>query len=140
MIGSCFCEKVKFEVSGVIPKLYQCHCSMCRKVTSSTSNTAFIIPKENFNWLSGTSDIKTYQKPTGYRVDFCTSCGSTVPNMYRNIEFWVPAGLLDGALELEISNHLCVSSKASWDEISDKGKQHDGVPDLHHITSCSNGR
>lgn len=135
MIGSCFCENVKFKITGITPKLYQCHCSMCRKVTSSASNTAFIIPKDNFKWLSGINDIKTYEKPTGYRVDFCSSCGSTLPNMYRDIEFWVPAGLLNGVLELEVSNHLCVSSKASWDVISDNGKQFDGVPELHHIIS-----
>jgi len=135
MIGSCFCENVKFEVTGITPKLYQCHCSMCRKVTSSTSNTAFIIPKGNLKWLAGVSEIKTYLKPTGYRVDFCTSCGSTLPNLYRDIEYWVLAGLLNDAVGLEISNHLCVSSKASWNEIFDKGKQYEGAPELHHITS-----
>ncbi|NQZ30453.1 MAG: GFA family protein [Oceanospirillaceae bacterium] len=135
MIGSCFCEGVKFEVYGIVPKLYQCHCSMCRKVTSSTSNTAFIIPKENFKWIAGNNNIKTYRKPTGYRVDFCIDCGSTVPNEYRDKEMWIPAGLLDETLNLNISNHLCVSSRASWDEISDVGKQYDGVPEMHHITS-----
>jgi len=135
MIGSCFCGGVKFEVNGITPKLYQCHCSMCRKVTSSTSNTAFIIPIDNFKWISGDSFIKTYKKPTGYRVDFCTECGSTVPNIYRDIQVWIPAGLLDNPQELTISNHLCVSSKANWDEISDNGKQHAGVPELDSITS-----
>ena len=57
---------------------------MCRKVTSSTSNTAFILLKENFKCLSGNSSIKTYEKSNGYRIEFCIGCGSTVPNLFRD--------------------------------------------------------
>ena len=136
MFGSCFCENIKFEISGITPKLYQCHCSMCRKVTSSSANTGCIIPKENFSWLT-TNDITSFLKPTGYRVDFCPICGSTVPNPYRDNAFWIPMGLLDGEYNLQISNHLCVSSKASWERISDNAKQHNGVPNINQIATHS---
>ena len=29
--GSCLCGRVRFEVTAPFPKLYQCHCSLCRK-------------------------------------------------------------------------------------------------------------
>lgn len=135
MKGSCFCKQIKFEVHGITPILYQCHCSMCRKVTSSTSNTAFIIPKKNFRWLENEGNISSFEKSTGYRVDFCIVCGSTVPNEYQNTMYWVPAGLLDDTSGLTISNHLCVSSKASWDTILDAGEQHQGVPAINSIIS-----
>ena len=135
MKGSCFCEEVIFEVLGVEPVLYQCHCSMCRKVTSSSCNTAYIVPQENFKWLSKIDNIQSFTKPSGYRVDFCKCCGSPVPNLFGENDVWVPAGLLDEDYGLEISNHLCVSSKASWDEISGKGKKHKGVPELQCIKS-----
>ena len=41
-----------------------------------------------------------------------------MPNLLRGTEYlWVPAGLLDGDLPLQISAHLCVASKASSDTI-----------------------
>jgi len=38
---------------------------------------------------------------------------------------FVPAGLITlGGDELKIAHHIWVDSKANWDEIGDKGKQH----------------
>lgn len=135
MFGSCFCESIKFEVAVSSPAIYQCHCSMCRKVTSSTSNTAFITAKENFKWICGSENITAYCKPAGYRVNFCNSCGSTVPNDYQEQYVWVPVGLLEGEHDFKIANHLCVASKASWDMIADSGQQYSAVPELAQIIS-----
>ena len=30
MQGKCLCGGVRFTLSGEIPNLYQCHCSLCR--------------------------------------------------------------------------------------------------------------
>lgn len=128
--GSCFCGTVKFEVvtdSDSI-ELYQCHCSMCRKVTGSTANTAFLISLESVQWVSGQSNIRSYSKPTGYCVDFCSTCGSTVPNVLRNTQYWVPAGLMDEEPKFKIKSHICVESKTEWDEIGGDATQHRGVP------------
>ncbi len=38
MHGQCLCGAVKFEILGPLPKLYQCHCSLCRKQSGSASN------------------------------------------------------------------------------------------------------
>ena len=43
MQGKCLCGQVAFEILGAVPKLYQCHCSLCRKQGGSTSNTATIV-------------------------------------------------------------------------------------------------
>jgi len=29
MRGKCLCGAIRFELNGVIPNLYQCHCSLC---------------------------------------------------------------------------------------------------------------
>ncbi|WP_461535230.1 GFA family protein [Spongorhabdus nitratireducens] len=129
MKGSCFCETVQFEVSGPIPGLYQCHCSMCRKVTGAAANAAFLIPKQQLQWLAGGDQIKTYRKPTGYCVSFCTHCGSTVPNIFRDTQYWVPAGLLESDEGLEVKQHICVASKAEWDEIGGDAHQYDALPE-----------
>ncbi|MGL1066984.1 GFA family protein, partial [Vibrio vulnificus] len=28
--GNCLCGEVSFELSGELPPIYQCHCSLCR--------------------------------------------------------------------------------------------------------------
>jgi hypothetical protein len=46
----------------------------------------------------------------------CSNCGSIVPNPFRDKPYvWVPAGALDDSQPLEIAVHICVGSKASWD-------------------------
>ncbi len=118
MKGSCLCGEVTFALKGEIPNLYQCHCSLCRKVSGSSSNSAMLIKSENFSWLAGQHRISSYARSSGFRSDFCSSCGSPLPNPLKNGNgYWIPVGLLEGTSALEIGAHLYVNSKAPWDII-----------------------
>jgi hypothetical protein len=118
MRGQCLCGQVAFEISGALPNIYQCHCSLCRKATGSSSNAAFFVSAKNFHWLSGASNISTFIKPTGYNASFCSTCGSPAPIHIEPItSYWVPAGLLDEPTNLKVAAHLHTGSKAAWDEI-----------------------
>ncbi len=140
MRGKCLCETVEFEILGATPKLYQCHCSLCRKQGGSTSNTATIVPLKNFRWLSGQERISSFVKPTGFRSDFCSTCGSTVPNPLRTTPYyWVPSGMLDGSEKLEIAVHLYVGSKASWDTAELSGTQYETMPDWRTFIGALKG-
>lgn len=133
MRGKCLCGKIEFEIAGTAKKLYQCHCSLCRKQSGSTSNTSFIVAAEKLRWICGQENITSYVKPSGFRSDFCCQCGSPVPNPLRNTPyFWVPAGLLDND-RLEIVAHLHVASKASWDTILAAGTRYDSMPRLSEL-------
>lgn len=115
MRGEFLCGEVAFEIEGELPNLYQCHCSLCRKATGSTANAATFVEGKRFCWLSGQSNISSFQKPTGYRSDFCSVCGSLVPNQLRDTDLiWVPAGLLDEGTASQVSVHLHLSSSAPW--------------------------
>jgi len=121
MKGECLCGEVKFEIKGNLPNLYQCHCSLCRKVTGSSANAATFVTQKDFRWLSGQDKISSFQKPTGYRSDFCSVCGSPVPNQLRGMELvWVPAGLLEESFEtaVAVNVHLHMGSAASWERDS----------------------
>jgi len=131
MRGSCLCGKIEFQIVGDLPKAYQCHCSLCRKQSGSASNSAIIVDAVKFQWLSGESQTSSYIKPTGFRSDFCSQCGSPVPNPLRGtLYYWVPAGLLDDTDGLEIGAHLFVASKASWDEIPSSAARYETMPEL----------
>jgi len=135
MRGECICGEIAFEVSGDLPKLYQCHCSICRKQAGTASNTGMIVKKEHFRWLTGQEKVTSYLKPTGFRSDFCSKCGSVVPNPFRDKPYiWVPAGALDDSEPLEIVAQICVGSKASWDtQIPKELAQFEDMPTLTEL-------
>jgi len=130
MEGECLCGEVKFEIDGELPNFYQCHCSQCRKVTGSSANAATFVPCGNFRWVSGQSKVSTFQKPAGYRSDFCSVCGNPVLNKLRDTDLvWVPAGLLGGEIASRIAVHLHLSSAAPWAQESKRCVRLDGGPD-----------
>jgi hypothetical protein len=134
MVCNCLCGQVEFEIVGGIPNLYQCHCSLCRKQSGSTSNTATIVESKNFLWLSGQEKIASWVKDNGFRTDFCSKCGTPVPNPLGSASYyWIPAGLLGVEVQSTIVAHLYVGSKASWDNISLPGKQYETMPELAEL-------
>lgn len=131
MKGACLCGKVRFEILGEVPNLYQCHCSECRKATGSSANAATFIPADHFRWLSGEEHITSFKRDSGYRNDFCSTCGSTVPNPLRDSGmYWVPAGLLEETDGYFVATHLHMSSKAQWEETAARAAVYDASPDL----------
>ena len=128
--GSCLCGNVEFRISGDIPKIYQCHCSLCRKVSGSASNAALLIAVDGFEWIAGEDDICSYSTRSGFKSDFCANCGSPVPNLTRDgSKYWVPAGLLEESNLLEVAAHVYVGSKANWDVIGSDYPHFQEMPD-----------
>lgn len=129
--GKCLCGQVEFQLSGELPAIYQCHCSRCRRATGSVSNAALIIPSQQFQWIRGQEQITSYIAASGYRSDFCSNCGSPVPNpLDGRFEYWIPTGLLTGNIHLKSGVHLYTGSKASWDIIPDNQLQYPETPGL----------
>jgi hypothetical protein len=130
MQGQCLCGAVEFELSGEIPNLYQCHCSLCRKVTGSSANAALRIATAQFSWIRGRERISEYVTATGFKSHFCTSCGSPLPNLTADDSaYWVPVGLLEDSGELELVAHLFVDSRAAWDVVADEAEHFAEMPD-----------
>lgn len=129
MRGHCLCGHVGFEIDGGRFSLYQCHCSLCRRQGGSLANAATIVPNDDFRWLRGAECITSWKKETGFRSDFCRTCGSPVPNPLRKLPYiWIPAGLLEDSGQLEIVAHLCVASRARWDATPLHGACFDSLP------------
>jgi hypothetical protein len=135
MFGNCLCGKISFEIDRKNIKLYQCHCSLCRKQSGSYSNAATIIENEKFRFLTGNELINSWVKESGFRSDFCSVCGSPVPNPLRNTNFyWVPAGLLEDSNPAnKVVFHLCLNSKASWAPFGLNTENHEELPSLAYL-------
>ena len=129
--GSCLCGDIRFEIRGAIPGLYQCHCSLCRKLSGTHSNAAFMVREKDFSWTARERKIRVYDRPTGFHSEFCEHCGAPVPfPMPKEGLVWIPAGAVDAPLGTRVTNHIFVGSKADWDEIGGSAPRHDGDPGL----------
>ncbi|HXJ35269.1 MAG TPA: GFA family protein [Candidatus Eisenbacteria bacterium] len=131
MRGQCLCGAVVFEVNASSLKLYRCHCSLCRRQSGTASSLAAIVPNSQFRWLVGQDRISSWKKGGGFRSDFCSICGSPVPNPLRTTHnTWVPAGLLDREASLSVVADIYLSSRAAWDPTQPTGVQHEELPEF----------
>jgi hypothetical protein len=139
MNGTCLCGSVSFALTHPPEKLYQCHCSLCRKQSGSAANAAALVLSEHLSWVSGKELVSTYVKPTGFRSDFCSRCGSPVPNDIRGTLYvWVPAGLLEDTRKMQVAVHLSLASKASWEPPPTSGVFHENVPPFPEVLAALN--
>ena len=129
MKGKCLCGEVKFEIVGKLSNLYQCHCSLCQKSSGSACNSSLITDTNGVTWIRGEEKISSFTKENGYRSDFCSVCGSPVPNKMNIGDYmWIPAGLLEGAINKEIVARIYTESKASWEKVSENVKNYPDGP------------
>ncbi len=70
--GGCHCGRVRFRVTADLDGVTSCNCSMCSK----KGFLHLIVPPEQFELVSGTDDLTTYEFNTGVaKHRFCRTCG-----------------------------------------------------------------
>jgi len=118
MKGSCLCGAIEFELLIDKMKIYQCHCDLCRKQSGTASSCGSVIAEESFRWLSELPAISKWEKESGFTSHFCSNCGSSVPNKFREEPFfWVPAGTVDSE-NMETVANIFVCEKTKWSNVS----------------------
>ena len=140
--GQCSCGVVGFKLTTNELRAYQCHCSICRKASGSAFSTTLLAPEAGFVWLRGVEQLTAYKKASGYQVNFCSRCGSPVPNRFRDQAFYcVPLGSLDGLPDVTIAAQLHLNSRARWDKDAPEGRKFSEMPsmaqlhDLLHVSA-----
>ncbi len=116
--GSCLCGSITFEVTLPALWFHYCHCSSCRKTTSSAHASNLIFPPDAIRWLTGESQIQKFVDQTenlGFKREFCKTCGSAVPRLTRTNEYLVvPAGVLDDDPLTRPERSIYWSDRAPW--------------------------
>jgi len=120
--GQCLCGLIKYKVDKIEPKMGHCHCSMCRKFHGAAFATFGEAKKENFHWLEGEEQLKSFNADNGTIRQFCTNCGSSLIFKPANdlgdvVEFSL--GTLDSKLKLKPDAHIYTEYKADWVNICD---------------------
>jgi hypothetical protein len=129
--GSCLCGGVKFEFARAARPFELCHCSRCRKASGSAFAAWLLVERAGFRLLQGSELIRVFEAPVreappAYRTQFCSRCGSPVPDAAGDSPFVeIHPGLLDDDPQLRPDRHIFVEAKAAWFEIADQLPQLD---------------
>ena len=129
ILGGCNCGSVAYEIATDVSDLYVCHCSICRRHSGTNGMTLAVVDNSVFRWIRGEEQMTTWRKPDAdWEVNFCRTCGSSLPGPNDATRTYVPVGsIIEGGENLRVRHHIWVDSKAAWDEICGSGKQHRGA-------------
>ena len=128
--GGCLCGAVRFTVEGEFERFFLCHCSRCRKGTGTAHAANLFSTTARLRWLAGEDRIRAYTVPgTRHTRCFCADCGSTLPKVRPSDGVVVvPAGSLDTPLAFRPVAHICMDSKADWDDALETVPKLPGLP------------
>jgi len=128
--GSCQCGAGQFEIEGEFQSFFLCHCGRCRKDTGSAHAANLFSTTATITWLSGEDTIARYQVPeTRHVKSFCSTCGAAVPSIQMDGALLVvPAGSLDGEPGISPTAHICIASRAGWEDAMHDIPKFEGLP------------
>ncbi len=76
--GSCLCKKVSYQVAELQGPLVYCHCSFCRKATSSAFSANSLVKAADFQLGAGSPDLAVYESSPGKFRYYCPDCHSQI--------------------------------------------------------------
>jgi len=126
--GSCLCKAVRYEITGPLKLMGNCHCSMCRKAHGAAFATWGIVDPGQFRWTSGEEFVQRYESSPGTQRCFCGRCGSPLVSTHSGAVGEVAAGTFDDDPGMRPREHIFVGSKAPWFEITDALPQFEQWP------------
>lgn len=110
LTGGCHCGAVRYRITVRRWRVSECNCSICAK----KGYLHVVVPKEDFELLSGADRISTYQFNTRIAWHyFCTTCGIH--------SFYVPRSHPDG---FSVNARCLEAAKLSWFELEHFDGQH----------------
>lgn len=130
--GQCLCGTIQYEVAEFASRMAHCHCSMCRKFHGAAFATYGQVLADNFNWITGETELAAYRAYNGSVRKFCRHCGSSLTfdsGQSDGNVLEIALGTLDTAIPEKPDAHIFVGSQASWFTIADELPQHRAARD-----------
>ncbi len=117
--GSCLCGAIEYEVELVADKVYNCHCTLCRKSHGAAFATQAFAKADTLSFTKGEELLSEYQGRRGIRA-FCSKCGSKLMNYTPDKSQYLSVALacVDSDIDLKPVADCFVGSKANWSTLS----------------------
>ncbi len=113
--GSCLCGAVTLEIDAECGPIGACHCTQCRKSSGHYSASFDADPSQ----VTFSGEIARYTRPGGATWMFCPVCGSKIGFINPRGELSIEAGIIDGATNGQLSNHIFTAFKGDYYTIAD---------------------
>jgi hypothetical protein len=116
--GGCLCGGVRYQVTGRLQPVVDCHCGQCRRTHGHFAACA-TAPKAMLELVEDVG-LHWYGSSPGVRRGFCGTCGASL--------FWertegstigIAAGTLDGPTGLATVGHIYVADAGDYYTIAD---------------------
>ena len=119
--GGCLCGAVRYEVTGPVHDVHNCHCSMCRRSHGAAFSTFARLTASDLKVVAGSDHIRAYRSSAPIERTFCSTCGARLTIRFDGMpdSVWVSLATLDDAGPLRPDVHMFVASKAPWLDIND---------------------
>jgi hypothetical protein len=76
--GTCFCDTVAIEVTGVPVEMGYCHCASCRSYSGAPVSAFVLWQAQNVKVTRGAEFLGRFQKSEMSDRRFCSKCGGHV--------------------------------------------------------------
>lgn len=131
--GSCQCQAITYQVTGVPVTLFACHCTECQRQSSSAFGMALWIKDPEVKLLTGKLKEWIREMPSGKKMScqFCPNCGTRLFHQAVNQSqiLSIKPGTLNSTSSLKPVAHIWTSSKQKWLDIDHPPIQFEGNPD-----------
>ncbi len=119
--GSCFCRRVRFEVS--LPTLFcaHCHCSMCRRSHGAGFVTWFAVPRGQFKLITGDDSLIRHRSSDHGTRSFCGVCGSSLfcESTKHSDRIDIVLANMEAPIDRDPQMHVYFTDRARWVTVSD---------------------
>jgi hypothetical protein len=119
--GGCQCGHVRFLAPAEPLAMYVCHCTECRKQSSSAFGISYTIPRERLEVTRGAVRYWARETVSGHTLDcaFCPECGSRLWHQSSGHPdtLNIKGGVLDAPLDVSEAIHLWIQSRLPGVEI-----------------------
>lgn len=119
--GGCHCGALRFRISEAPLMVYNCHCTNCRKISSSAFATPATVPTSGFAFTRGEPARIEWKADSGSTRFgwFCAKCGSRIAHgqVENSRSLSLRSGTLDDPSWAEPVGDIWVRSKLSWVDI-----------------------
>ena len=95
--GSCLCGDVRYEVTGPVHDVHNCHCSMCRKSHGAAFSTFARLTASDLRIVAGSDHVRAYRSSAPIERTFCATCGARLTVRFDGMpdSVWVSLATLD---------------------------------------------
>jgi hypothetical protein len=119
--GRCLCGTFQYTVEGSFGDVRYCHCSKCRRGSGTAFSANARIHRSQWSLQGPREKITEYEHKPGLFKAFCSNCGAPLyaRSDHDPDDIRVRLGGFDGPLDVRITGHVSVDSKATWYKIED---------------------